>query len=151
MLPIPKKLLFALEAVVDIAYNAGANPVQSREITKRQGISQRYLEQIMQRLVHTGVLKGTRGPRGGYRLARERRRISVGDIARVVSELKNQESSGNIDEGSELNHTAIKPMWEELEEEFMHRLDGISIEDLCQRARCKGVPSHVQDRLNFTI
>lgn len=151
MLPIPKKLLFALEAVVDIAYNAGANPVQSKEITKRQGISQRYLEQIMQRLVHTGVLKGTRGPQGGYRLARERRRISVGDIARVVSELKSHESLGNPHKDSELNHTTIRPMWAELEEEFMHRLDEISIEDLCRRARYKGVGNHTQERANFTI
>lgn len=151
MLSLPKKLLLALEAVVDIAYNAGAKPVQSKEITKRQGISQRYLEQIMQRLVHAGVLKGTRGPRGGYRLARERRRISVGDIARVVAELEGRDGLTNDHEGSDLGRATVRPLLNELKGEFMRRLDGISIEDLCQRAQREGVPSRTHDRLNFTI
>ena len=74
MLRLSKKTLLALEAVVDVAYNARPDPVQSKEITKRQGIPQRYLEQVLQQLVREGVLKGVRGPRGGYRLARARRR-----------------------------------------------------------------------------
>ena len=77
MLKLSRKMLYALEAVVDIAYNARPEPVQSKEITRRQGIPQRYLEQVMQQLVHEGVLKGVRGPKGGYRLARERRRKSA--------------------------------------------------------------------------
>ena len=76
MLRLTKKLLFAIEAVLDIAYNAGTLPVQSGEITRRQGIPRRYLEQVLQQLVRAGVLQGVRGPRGGYRLARERRRIT---------------------------------------------------------------------------
>ena len=51
MIRMPKKTLFALEAVVDIAFNARPNPVQSKEISKRQGIPPRYLEQVMQELV----------------------------------------------------------------------------------------------------
>ena len=47
MLRLTKKLLFAIEAVLDIAYNAGALPVQSGEITRRQGIARRYLEQVL--------------------------------------------------------------------------------------------------------
>ena len=151
MLPLPRKLLLALEAVVDIAYNAGAKPVQSKELTERQGISQRYLEQIMQRLVRAGVLKGTRGPRGGYRLARERRRITVGDIARVVSELEGRDGFTDDHGGSDLGRAAVRPLWDELEGEFMQRLDGISIEDLCQRAQREGVSSRTPDRLDFTI
>ncbi len=84
MLRLSRKTLFAIEAVLDIAYHAGAQPVQSREITRRQGIPRRYLEQALQNLVRGGVLVGVRGPRGGYRLARERRRISVGEIIRAV-------------------------------------------------------------------
>ena len=84
MLRISKKLMFAIEAVLDIAYNAGSEPVQSGEITRRQGIPKRYLEQVLQQLVRAGVLAGVRGPRGGYRLARERRRINIGEIVRVV-------------------------------------------------------------------
>ena len=67
MFRLSKKLLFAIEAVVDIAYNAGGTPVQSSEITRRQGIPRRYLEQVLQHLVRAGILSGVRGPRGGYR------------------------------------------------------------------------------------
>ena len=49
MLRLTKKLLFAIEAVLDIAYNVGTLPVQSSEITRRQGIPRRYLEQVRQR------------------------------------------------------------------------------------------------------
>lgn len=88
MLRLSKKTLLALEAVVDVAYNARPDPVQSKAITRRQGIPQRYLEQVMQQLVREGVLKGVRGPRGGYRLARERRRITVGDVVRIVGAME---------------------------------------------------------------
>ena len=80
MLHPPRKLMYALEAVVDIAHNARPDPVQSKAVTRRQGIPHRYLEQVMQHLVHTGILKGVRGPKGGYTLARERRRITVGEV-----------------------------------------------------------------------
>ena len=50
MIRLSKKMLFAIEAVLDIAYNAAAVPVQSSEITKRQGIPRRYLEQVLQQL-----------------------------------------------------------------------------------------------------
>src|SRR5208282_93028 len=88
MVRLTKKLLFAIEAVLDIAYNAGDLPVQSGEITRRQGIPRRYLEQVLQQLVRAGVLAGVRGPRGGYRLARERRRITLGEIVRVVQAIE---------------------------------------------------------------
>src|SRR5450631_330715 len=84
MFRLSRKTMLALEAVIDIAYNARPEPVQAKEITARQGVPQRYLEQVMQQLVRAGILKGVRGPRGGYRLARERRRISVGDVVRVA-------------------------------------------------------------------
>ena len=88
MFRLSRKTLFAIEAVLDITYHASANPVQSREITRRQGIPRRYLEQVLQNLVRTGVLTGVRGPRGGYRLARERRRITLADIVQVIHEME---------------------------------------------------------------
>src|SRR5438045_9273723 len=84
MIRLTKKLLFAIEAVLDIAYNGGRAPVRSSEITERQGIPRRYLEPVLQELVRHKSLLGIRGPSGGYRLARERRRISRGDIVRTV-------------------------------------------------------------------
>jgi len=151
MLRLSKKMLFAIEAVLDIAYHARAGPVQSREITRRQGIPRRYLEQALQHLVRKGLLLGVRGPRGGYRLARERRRISIGDIVRVVREM---ESSNNLIEdspSSALSHQVVRPFWLELQNDLMGRLDVLSVDDLCNRANKAGITSEGRQNLDFTI
>src|SRR3981189_2033425 len=95
MIRLTKKLLFAIEAVLDIAYNGSAAPVRSSEITEREGIPRRYLEPLLQELVREKILIGIRGPSGGYRLARERRRISLGDIIRTVRGVETPEDPTN--------------------------------------------------------
>jgi Rrf2 family protein len=150
MFRLPRKLMFALEAVVDIAYNARPEPVQSKEITRRQGIPQRYLEQVMQQLVHAGVLKGVRGPRGGYTLARERRRISVGEVIRVINELDGEPVENYIG-GSALGQNVLHPLWQGLQADFMNRLDAITLDDLCGRARDTGIKPETRDPTDFTI
>ncbi len=150
MLRLPKKVFFALEAVVDVAYNARPDPVQSKDITKRQGIPQRYLEQVMQQLVRAGILRGVRGPKGGYRLARERRRISVGDIVRVVGEADEEEK--NVDVGkSELGKRVVAPLWDQLETDIMKRLDQITMDDLCNDAASEGIATAEQESYDFVI
>ncbi|HYE00406.1 MAG TPA: Rrf2 family transcriptional regulator [Alphaproteobacteria bacterium] len=151
MLRFSKKLMFAIEAVLDIAYNAGNEPVQSGEITRRQGIPKRYLEQVLQQLVRAGVLAGVRGPRGGYRLARERRRITVGELVRVIGTLDGGDDPIDDPAGSDLGHRVVRPLWRELSEEVMVRLDATTIEDLCLRAQKAGIASETQDRIDFSI
>lgn len=151
MLRISKKLMFAIEAVLDIAYNAGTEPVQSGEITRRQGIPKRYLEQVLQQLVRDGILAGVRGPRGGYRLARERRRITLGEIVRVVRSMETASDPIEDPAGSILGHKVVRPMWAELQDEFITKLEAITIEDLCLRARAAGVESETEERIDFTI
>ncbi len=148
MLKLSNKLFFAVEAVVDIAFNAGGQPVQSRDITQRQNIPQRYLEQVLQQLVRAGVLTGVRGPRGGYILARERRRITVGDITRVISGL--DEEDGSVP-ASDLGSRVMEPMWQEMQEKFLKDLDQVSIEDLCLKANEENIESEAHRRLDFTI
>ncbi len=138
MLRLSRKTLLALEAVIDIAFNARPEPVQAKEITARQGVPQRYLEQVMQQLVRAGILKGVRGPRGGYRLARERRRISVGDVVRIAESIEDGEEE-KIRPRSELGLRIVAPLIQTLQDDIMAQLDAVSIEDLCQRARVEGV------------
>ncbi len=151
MLRISKKLMFAIEAVLDIAYNAGAEPVQSGEITRRQGIPKRYLEQVLQQLVRDGVLAGVRGPKGGYRLAKERRRITVAEIVRVVRALEQATDPIEEEVGAELGRQVVRPLWAELQDEVMARLEQTSIEDLCVRAHQAGVASEAASKLDFSI
>lgn len=147
---LPRKVLFALEAVLDIAYNSRAGPVQAREITARQGIPPRYLEPVMQQLVRAGILKGLRGPHGGYVLARERRRISLGDLLRVIEESEARTASTDA-LGSELGRRVVQPLWQQLEHEMMERLDAITVEELCRKAQMEGIESAAEGPSDFTI
>jgi Rrf2 family protein len=151
MLRLSKKMMFAIEAVLDIAYHAGAEPVQSREITRRQGIPHRYLEHALQHLVRQEILIGVRGPRGGYKLARERRRITVGDIVRVVREMEADNNLIEETQGSELGYQVVRPLWRELQDGLMERLDSLTVDELCTRANQSGIVSEGRRNLDFTI
>ena len=151
MLRLPKKALFAIEAVLDIGYHAGVAPVQSKEITYRQGIPRRYLEQALQQLVRHGILVGVRGPRGGYRLARERQRITIGDIVRVVQGGGNRALETDGMEGSELGTKVVRPLWAKIHDRVMAQLDNLSIEDLRSEADKAGIVIESHNALDFTI
>ncbi len=151
MLRLSRKTLFAIEAVLDIAYHAGSEPVQSREITRRQGIPRRYLEQALQNLVRHGLLVGVRGPRGGYRLAKERRRITIGEIIRVIRQVETAEDPLAEASGSPLAQRVVRPLWQELHNDLMARLDEVSIDDLCTRANGAGIASEGRTNLDFSI
>ena len=150
MLRLSRKTLLALEAVIDIAFNARPEPVQAKEITARQGVPQRYLEQVMQQLVRAGILKGVRGPRGGYRLARERRRISVGDVVRVAESIEDAEEE-KIRPRSDLGLRIVAPLIQTLQDDVMTQLDSVTIEDLCQRARNQSADANQDASADFTI
>ncbi len=151
MLRISKKLMFTIEAVLDIAYNAGNEPVQSGEITRRQGIPKRYLEQVLQHLVRAGVLAGVRGPRGGYRLARERRRITLGELVRIVRAMETAPDPIEDPAGSILGRDVVRPIWMKMQDDCMVHLDTVTIEDLCLQAHKAGIQSETQQAIDYTI
>lgn len=141
----PRKFLEALEAVVYIAIHSGTHAVNSKEIAKHQDVQPRYLEQIMQKLVKAGVLRGSRGPRGGYTLARERRRQTVGEIYQLVEEM---ETKKTVKKASKLFNSVILPVWRDVEMETIHSLDKVTIEDLCKK---HGALASVDKKADFTI
>jgi len=151
MLRFSKKLLYAIDAVVDIAHHGVAGPVQSGDIAERQGIPRRYLEQVLQHLVRSGILSGRRGPRGGYRLARERRRITLGDIVRRVNEIEAAPDPLEEAPDSAIARAVVRPLCADIQLRIMNELDGITVEDLCRRAQQAGIGSEVPERLDFSI
>ena len=152
MLRLSRKLMFAIEAVVDIAYHTADTPVQSKDIATRQDIPRRYLEQVLQQLVREGVLRGVRGPRGGYRLARERRRVTLGQITRIVAAMEDTSDPVESSTNSQLGREVLRPIWQELQDEAIGKLEEISIEDLCRRARDSGVEGSNQPiEVDFAI
>ncbi|MBF0425491.1 MAG: Rrf2 family transcriptional regulator [Magnetococcales bacterium] len=156
MMKFSKKLVCAIEAVVDIAYNSKGKPVQSREVTHRQGVPQRYLEQMMQRLVKAGILKGVRGPHGGYVLARERSRISVGDIARAAMYWEHKVVNDDppwpeqVANGP-IGKKVIRPLWAEFEWQILEMMDRVTLDDLIARARLAGVSGHVMQCFSCAV
>ena len=148
MLRTSRKTLLAIEAVVDIALHARPDPVQSRDLMTRQGVPQRYLEQVMQQLVHVGILRGVRGPKGGYTLGRERRRITVGEIVRVVDDLERKEETTPA---SKLNDQIIRPFWDEIGAITLERLDKVTIEQLCEDAQTQGLGPSATAPRDFSI
>ncbi len=151
MLHPSKRLLFAIEAVLDIAYHGGSQPVQSGDISTRQGIPRRYLEQVLQHLVRSGILAGHRGPRGGYLLGRERRRINIGEIVRAVRQFEGNSDPVETASGSRVGLEVVRPLWRELQQKMLDELDSVTLEDLCQKAQQAGIRTDIQARLDFSI
>tara|TARA_A100001011_G_scaffold345659_1_gene381506 strand:+ start:798 stop:1253 length:456 start_codon:yes stop_codon:yes gene_type:complete len=130
---IQKRIIYAIEAVLDIALNAGVNPVQNIAIAKRQGIPKRYLEQTLQILVKNNILVASRGPRGGYRLAKERRKIKILDIIKSVTREKEAVDLYK----SNISKIIIQPMICKFLEESMVYLEKISVEDVYNQYKQK--------------
>jgi Rrf2 family transcriptional regulator, iron-sulfur cluster assembly transcription factor len=79
---LSRKGILAIAAVIDVAINATARPVWTKALAARYKLSPRHLEPVLLALMRICILKGIRGPHGGYELGRERRRISGEDILR---------------------------------------------------------------------
>src|SRR5471030_1433720 len=84
---LSRRSMLAISAVVDIALHSRPSPVAAKMLAARHRLPPRHLETLLQGLVHAKILKGVRGPRGGYELARERRRITIGEIVRTAISL----------------------------------------------------------------
>ena len=151
MLTLSNKIMYSIEAVVDVAYHSNGQPVQSHRISSRQRTPGRYLEQSLQKLVKANILTGVRGPRGGYQLARERRRISVGEIVRIVTDLETENVVENTITDSEISGKVLNPMWGKIQNTTLEQLDKITIEDLCIKANERGIQSEGRQTLDYAI
>ena len=129
---LPHKGLLAIAAVVDVALNARERPVSARKLAARHNLPPRHLEPVLQALVHEGIFHGIRGPRGGYELARERRRVTVADILRAAGTVDEGENSGGED--SRLLHEVVLPAVADAERAFTMALAQLSLEELVRRA-----------------
>ena len=147
MLKIQKKIIYAIEAVVDIALNSGFGPVQNEEIAKRQGIPKRYLEQTLQILVKKKILVGSRGPKGGYSLAKERRKVMIADIIKSV--FNDKKISNNF--SSNLSQKIIIPLINEVTENCYKKFMDISVEEICKIANDKKIQKNIPKRVDFDI
>ena len=147
MFKVHKKIIYAIEAVVDIALNSGPNPVQNVSIARRQGIPKRYLEQTLQILVKNKILVGSRGPKGGYSLAKERRKIRISDVITCVSKDDKVANSFN----SSLSRKIVIPLLNDISIKCMQTFNNISIEDVCRIAKSKNIQKNISKKVDFVI
>jgi len=135
MARLSEKSLLAVAAVVDVAIHARGQPVAAKALAERHRLPPLHLEPVLQALVHAGILKGVRGPRGGYELARERRRISVAEVVRVA-ETAADEQTGAL---PSLVTRVVRPAVAQGEKAFETALAAVTIESLCREAERQGL------------
>ena len=124
-----KKFLHAIEVVLDISIYSSHSPTRASEITKRQGIPSRYLEKILQELVKHAILKGTRGPNGGYTLGREKRNIFLIDIYNAILEMEEINKEKKIT-NTTIRSKIIDPFISKATNELIKSFKSTSIYDL---------------------
>src|ERR1051326_3416071 len=92
---LPRKGLLAIAAVIDVALHGRGQPVSAKALAARHALPARHLEPVLQALVREGILRGIRGPHGGYELARERKRITADDILRAAGTIEDVAETPN--------------------------------------------------------
>jgi Rrf2 family protein len=153
------KSRYGLRAMFDIAYNCGTMPAQIQDISRRQEISPRYLEQIFQSLKRAGILNSKRGPQGGYCLARKPDQITVLEILNATEQdvllvecggetvKKKKRTIDCPFEGKCVTQT----VWEEASTLLNDLFGGITLQTLCERGQALGIEKEQNHRFMYYI
>ena len=137
---LSRKGILAIAAVIDVAMQVRGHPISAKSLAARHGLPPRHLEPVLQALVRDGILRGIRGPRGGYELARERRLVTANDILRAAGSA--DDPSDPPPDGSELLGRVVLPALAHAEQEFGVVLSRINVEDMARSAEKLHRPGH---------
>ena len=125
---------YALRMMLDLAVNNNGEPIRLKDISKRQGISDKYLEQIISILNKAGFVRSIRGPQGGYMLNREPKEYTVGMILRLteggLAPVACLDYEPNDCERR--NECVTLILWEKLNDAIKSVVDNITLQDLVQ-------------------
>ena len=141
---------YAVTAILDLALHESFGPVNLMDISKRQGISLAYLEQLFLRLRKEGLISSARGPGGGYRLQQSRSDISVADVIRAVDEQVDVTRCGGHKNCQADERCLTHDLWEDLSLHITSFLSDISLSDLVERRSVKQVSAR-QDHVMFQL
>lgn len=132
---------YGLRALIDLAQYSSEAPVSITSISARQGISERYLEQLVSMLKKAGLVSSVRGAGGGYILAKDMSEISVGDILRALEgNLEPVECAGLEPDGEcqASDMCVTKYVWQRINESISQTVDEIMLNQLVEESRKKG-------------
>ena len=127
---LPRKGILAIAAVVDIALHDGDAPVSAKTLAVRHGLPPRHLEPVLQALVRDGILKGVRGPGGGYQLAGEPGDITAAQILRAAELMDNDPAPQS---NSPLLADIVLPAIADAEKALSDALMRITVADMVRR------------------
>lgn len=128
---------YAIIAMLDLTIHEGEGPITLAEISCNQGISLSYLEQLFASLRARQLVRGVRGPGGGYYLGRAAEDISIADILCAVDEWVEFTHRSNRDNCLEANRSFSRNLWDELSNEIFEFLSGITLSGLVARGGLK--------------
>lgn len=124
---------YAVTAMLDLALHRDQGPVTLADISRRQGISLSYLEQLFSRLRKQGLVSSTRGPGGGYRLGRGADEISVSAVITAVDETVDATRCGGAENCQGDQRCLTHELWCELSDQIREFLEGITLDNLVNR------------------
>jgi Rrf2 family protein len=130
------KSRYGTRAVLDIALHVQGGPVKLNDIAARQGVSKKYLGQIINQLLAAGILESIRGPRGGYIMGRPPEQTSVGDIIRILDgPLAPVRCAEKPDSCRRTGDCAMREVWVKVKEGVESVVDNVTIADVMSRQK----------------
>lgn len=132
---ISTKGRYGARAVLELTLRYGSGPVMVREISENQEISERYLEQILNTLRTSGIVKSTRGAKGGYELAKAPSEITLGEIViSLEGPLDVVSCTGNY-KCRNKGKCATYFVWEQIKDSIEDVLNSITLKELAEKQR----------------
>ena len=128
---------FAVTAMIDLALREHNGPVTLAGISQRQKISLSYLEQLFGKLRRHQLVESTRGPGGGYSLARPSQDINVSSIIFAVDEPLDATQCGGKQDCFEDGPCMTHELWTSLNKRMIDYLDSVSLQDLVEQQRMR--------------
>lgn len=129
---------YAVTAMMDLAIHAPRGPVTLADISRGQSISLSYLEQLFSKLRRENLVRGVRGPGGGYQLARSANAITIAAIIAAVDEKVDATCGGEADCDQETT-CLTHDLWCGLSQRIYEFLDSISLEEFLSRPSIQAV------------
>jgi Rrf2 family transcriptional regulator, iron-sulfur cluster assembly transcription factor len=129
---------YAVTAILDLALHAEAGPITLADISARQDISLAYLEQLFAKLRKAELVRSSRGPGGGYQLARKPDQVSVAEIITAVDESVDATRCGGARNCHGESRCLTHDLWEDLSQAIGSFLSAVTLEDLIARRMREG-------------
>jgi len=149
------KSRYGVRAIFDIAYHSAGLETQVKDISRRQGISPRYLEQIFQKLKKAGIIGSKRGPSGGYFLNKRNEEITIGEIIRItegsLDPVLCRDHENSSQPCNKLEECVTRLIWNEAGNRLKEYFDSVTVKDLCKMAQEMGLKKELDRRFMYYI